>query len=114
MSDTGDTYRAMREDSKKRRAHNRDKSQAILKRHGILFESRNNGAHLIIREGNVTVADFWPGTGLWEMREGRKGRGVFKLIKALQEPLVADANRFMLSDDADYFEAAGIDDIGAK
>jgi len=30
------------------------------------------------------------------------------------ESILADANREMFGDDADYFEAAGIDDIGAK
>lgn len=84
MSDSGDVYRAMKEDSKERRARNRDKSPAILRKHGIAYHSRNGGAHLIIVEDLSVVADFWPGTGKWIFRRGSKeGRGVFSLIKEL-------------------------------
>lgn len=40
---------------------------------------------------------------------------VNKLMKdSLEEKAIQDANREMLGDDADYFDAAGIDYIGDK
>ncbi len=81
MSDLGDTFNALREDSKAKRANNRASSAELLRKAGIAFESRNGGAHLIVSDARVIV-DFWPGTGLWISRGGtRRGRGVRKLIR---------------------------------
>lgn len=76
-------FRAMDELSKARRASNRDGSPKILEREGISFSSRNYGAHLIVY-GKVRTADFWPGTGRWIIRGGKKGFGVFNLVKLLK------------------------------
>jgi hypothetical protein len=68
-----------------KRAKNRESSETVLTRHGIAHESRNNGAHLIVRRNNYTV-DFWPGTGKYIFRETSpviQGRGVFNLIRQL-------------------------------
>lgn len=41
--------------------------------------SNNGGIHLVIGD-----FDFWPSTGLFKNRKtGKKGRGVFNLIKVL-------------------------------
>lgn len=61
---------------------NREQSAQILARSGISFETRNSGAHLVIKHEGKTV-DFWPGTGKWADRAGASGRGVFKLLKHL-------------------------------
>lgn len=87
MSDMGEDFRAMREHGQQRRAANREDSPALLRQHGVTFDSRNNGAHLIVKHAGKTV-DFWPGTGKWIDRfapSGRapNGRGVFKLLKHL-------------------------------
>lgn len=79
-------WRAEEQRSKDKRAMNRAASPKYLERQGIKFESRNEGAHLIV-DGRV---DFWPGTGLWIVKEGNKrGRGVKHLanwIKNTQPP----------------------------
>ena len=75
---------AMREASRERRAGNRENSAAILRDRGIAFEERNAGAHLIVRHAGK-VADFWPGTGKYQVRgTGKYRRGVFNLIKELE------------------------------
>ena len=78
-------------ESKARRAGHRESSPAMLRGAGIAFEARNNGAHLIVQH-NGRVADFWPGTGLFNIRGDldRRGkpqylRGVRLLIKQLRE-----------------------------
>lgn len=70
-------------ESQARRSDNREKSAAILAEKGVQFESKNMGAHLIVRHSGK-VADFWPGTGKYIPRGGgRPGRGVFNLLKLL-------------------------------
>ena len=81
MGDMAEVFNAMREDSKERRARNRDSSARILAEAGMAFESKNNGAHLVV-EGRY---DFWPGTGLWMARgEKTKRRGVKNLIQRIK------------------------------
>ncbi len=95
MGDVGefwaDVKPGMIEESKERRANNRESSAKILEEKGFKFETKNGGAHLIVKRGAM-VADFWPGTGKWIIRPskapgswkvGRDGRGVFQLIKAM-------------------------------
>lgn len=66
-----------------KRADNRQKSTDVLRSHGVQFESKNGGAHLVVFAGNQ-VADFWPGTGKWIIRGAAEyRRGVFKLLLAL-------------------------------
>lgn len=73
------------EESKQRRAHNREASAQLLAGAGIYFASSNAGAHLIVSAHGRTV-DFWPGTGLWIERGGKRGRGVFGLIRSINHP----------------------------
>ena len=80
MSDLGDYWRAARAESAKRRANNREKSAEILSEHGIEFEVKNGGAHIIVK-GVDCLIDFWPGTGKFITRNGDLGRGVRNLLK---------------------------------
>ena len=74
---------AMKEESQNRRAKNRQGSAELLKGAGIEFESKSNGAHLIVKGKNETF-DFWPGTGLWIGRKSNKRkRGVRKLMSEI-------------------------------
>lgn len=87
MGDTGDYWRDlaphMKAVSQAKRASHRDKAPEILKGVGIDFESRNDGAHLIVK-GEGTTIDFWPGTGLWKVRHTTiQRRGVFPLLRYL-------------------------------
>lgn len=92
MGDMADDFNALktalREQSIRKRQHNRESSPQVLERHGVRYESRNGGIHLIVscgEMGNETVVDFWPGTGKWIARDVAKsnGRGVFRLLKWL-------------------------------
>lgn len=82
--DMGDVFNAMREASKERRARNRQFGPELLRQEGIPFESRNDGAHLIVGFQGF-IYDYWPGTGYWKSREtGISRRGVRKLISRIQ------------------------------
>ena len=81
--DTGEFWRSVRADRREKREKNRADSATMLQQAGLRFETKNLGAHLIVRAIGLTV-DFWPGTGLWIVRNPkREGRGVQRLIDAL-------------------------------
>lgn len=85
MSELGDTFRAMRDDSKARRARNRAYGAAGLLAAGVRFSTRNQGDHLMIEEPGRRRIDYWPGTGLWKEASGRhSGRGINSLLKYLK------------------------------
>lgn len=85
MSDMGDDFNALKKMRQEKRAGNRYDSAAILSRAGIMFESKNMGAHLIVLAGRQEV-DFWPGTGLWIVRgETARRRGVRKLVEYVEK-----------------------------
>ena len=79
-------FRAMKEYKVEKRSYNTEFSTEILKKTGIVFVSKNNGAHLIIMDPKAPIADFWPSTGKFIFRYNSvKGRGVYNLIKQLQK-----------------------------
>ena len=80
-----DVKPAMQEASQQRRASNRANSAALLRANGVPFESKNGGAHLIV-EGRECPIDFWPGTGKWHSRCGKKGFGVRNLVAFIGAP----------------------------
>lgn len=79
MGDMGDIFKALKEDRKIKKDSNRVSSTQILEDHGIEFESKNHGVHLIITCDTGKI-DFWPSTGKWTPRGERSGRGISKLI----------------------------------
>lgn len=84
MGDVGDDFNALKKMRQEKRASNREDSAAILSRAGIVFESKNLDAHLVVQAGAKTV-DFWPGTGLWIVRGTKeKRRGVRKLVEYVE------------------------------
>lgn len=90
MGDMGDYWRDVKpglaEISKQKRAANRQNGAARLAAAAIQFESKNDGAHLIV-QGPGYVVDYWPGTGKWITRGCRftlTGRGIARLIKHLE------------------------------
>lgn len=78
-------YAALKEAQRAKRQSNTQQSTALLQSRGIAFETKNRGAHLIVRHAG-RVVDFWPSGGRFIEREGAKaqGRGVFNLLKALE------------------------------
>lgn len=74
-------YKKMRQS---KRADNREQSAKLLRDAGVVFVSKNEGAHLIV-EGPNGFIDFWPGTGKWHVRGipveiGFGVRGLINLI----------------------------------
>lgn len=83
MSNMGEQFKEMREDSKRRRARHREQSPRLLEAAGISFEEKNYGVHLIVK-GSDGLIDFWPGTGRWISRCGKRGFGVRNLINYIK------------------------------
>ena len=91
MSEVAEIYSVLRTNSRKKRASNREWSANRLTELGVEFESKNNGAHLVVKmdickEGlshSARLIDFWPGTGLWKTRSGLQGRGINGLLQVL-------------------------------
>ena len=85
MSEIGEMYSHLKAESIVKRGNNREFSANLLKNNNIDFESKNNGSHLIVNH-NGKIADFWPGTGKFNIR-GEDGyfRGVRNLIKKLNK-----------------------------
>lgn len=85
-SELGEHFNALREESRARRERNRLAGPAILGENGVVYQTRNEGAHLVIHGGDgQPIADYWPGTGKWQARKlAISGRGVFKLIRWLK------------------------------
>ena len=66
---------------KEKRKSNTISSTEILKKFEIKFESKNDGAHIIVEN-----FDFWPSTGLFINRKTKKrGRGIFNLLKQIRK-----------------------------
>lgn len=80
MSEIGEMWQEVRKAQQEKRADNRENSAQYLENRGIPFVEKNGGAHLIV-EGDEGYIDFWPGTGRWRTRNGRKGFGVRKLVE---------------------------------
>lgn len=80
MGDMAEIFNAYKEGRKVKKRNNKKESTELLIKHDIKFTSKNNGSHLIV-EGLFGPIDFWPSTGRFITRNGRKGRGVRKLIK---------------------------------
>ena len=79
-------WRAHHADQAKKRAENRISSSEVLRKAGVPFVVKNNGAHLILDER----VDFWPGTSLWHCRiTPTKGRGIRRLFDFLGVPFPA-------------------------
>lgn len=94
MSEAAEIFPDLKEESRKRRASNRERSTAMLLHLGLEFDAKNDGAHLIIRHNGKTV-DFWPGTGKFIPRtpKPKHGRGVFNLLQILGiDPKAAKEN----------------------
>lgn len=81
--DMGEAFRDLRKERQEVHRQRRNSSAATLARLKVPFEWKNAGAHLIIRPADKPAIDFWPGTGLWVQRGGRKGRGFGPLMKFL-------------------------------
>ena len=73
------------------RAERRLRATDALTDAGIAFETRNNGAHLILHHHGITV-DVWPSTGRWKARRSSiwEGRTIESLLKNLLSGTAAE------------------------
>ncbi len=83
-SDMGEMFNEHKKARQEKRAQNRESSTEYLKRRNIAFNEKNGGAHLIVHSIGGMV-DFWPGTGLWQIRNGRRGFGVKALVAYVEK-----------------------------
>jgi hypothetical protein len=79
MSDLGDTFKAMKDESKRRREANRSRGEAALSGAGYEVK-RYSEYHLF-----VGGFHYWPSTGLFiDAETGRRRRGIRNLLVALE------------------------------
>jgi len=79
--DMGAFWRDVKAAGQAKRADNRKSSPELLKEAGIAFDTKNDGAHLVVPVRGLLI-DFWPGKGLWIVRGStQRHGGVRKLIK---------------------------------
>lgn len=81
MGSMREDFRAYDQYSRMKKQANKQFSTNLLIEQGIIFESKNEGLHLVIRtrKGNI---NFFPSTGLYN--GAVKGRGVYNLLKELK------------------------------
>lgn len=65
---------------KRKKRKNLEWSTNKLKELGIDFESKNDGIHLVVKNG-ANVANFYPSTGRYMVHGGIWKRGINNLIK---------------------------------
>jgi len=88
MGDCGDDYKALKEHHKeeKKRRYEEIRPEEKLEEAEVLYQIKNGGYHLIVLDSNKKpFADFWPTTGKWLLRSGKRGHGVKRLIKIIKE-----------------------------
>lgn len=85
MNETTEMWRDVRHEQQAQRSTNRERGAFQLTSRGFKFESKNDGAHLVVKHGGRTV-DYWPGPGKWIVRGSRRrGHGVFDLMRLLEQ-----------------------------
>ena len=68
--------------SEKRKA-NKEYGLEFLKSKNIPFVDLNNGVHVRLVFDGETI-DFYPSTGLYILKDGTRGRGIFNLWKLVR------------------------------
>lgn len=82
MGDEGEIWRAHKEYAREKKVHNKKESLALLRYHGYEVECLDQFVH----HYRVNGWSFWPTTGkFYDPKTGRKGRGVFNLLKILKQ-----------------------------
>lgn len=69
---------------KERKQTMRKNVPEILKAKGVVFESKSNGALLLVKHASVLIS-YWPGAGRWEEQKvnPRRGWGIQSLFEYL-------------------------------
>lgn len=91
-----------------KKTHNRVQSTKILVKNDVVFESKNNGLHLIVRS-NAGKIDFYPSTGKYVRRiDKKRGRGVFNLLDMLKNNTVDGDDGCDVCGQLPYLESTGM------
>jgi len=83
MSELGDDFKAWDDQKKAKKVSNKEQSTQLLIDRGVNFTSHGGGIHLKVHSDHIGIIDFWPSTGKFKTKQGKQGRGVFKLLKLL-------------------------------
>ncbi|MFK3558305.1 hypothetical protein [Pasteurella multocida] len=86
MREIESAFLAYKQARKQVKQKNQEQNTSLLKELNIGFESKINGAYLVIKHNSKTL-DFYPSTGLWWDRENKSKqyRGIRKLIDYITE-----------------------------
>lgn len=87
MGDMAEDFKMLREIKKEEKADRLEDYTSRLKESGIPFVSKNHGYHFVVEGANGFV-DFWPSTGKWISRTGRRGFGVQGLISNIKSGII--------------------------
>lgn len=79
-------YAAKRKVQQEKRKANKEYALEFLQRKGIPYKELNAGVHLRITLTDFVV-DFYPSTGLYILKDGTRGRGIFNLWKLVRDKL---------------------------
>ena len=78
--------RAIRLPAELRHLPNREYNLAFLKSKDIPFVDLNDGVHVRVVLDGETI-DFYPSTGLYILKDGTRGSGIFNLWKLVKDRL---------------------------
>ena len=79
-------FTEQREARKKKRKSNKEYGLEFLKRKNIPFVELNSGVHVRVVLDGENI-DFYPSTGLYILKDGTRGRGIFNLWKLVKDKL---------------------------
>ena len=69
-----------------KRKANKEYNLAFLKSKDVPFVDLNDGVHVRVVLDGETI-DFYPSTGLYILKDGTRGRGIFNLWKLVKDKL---------------------------
>lgn len=91
MNEETELWAAYKAHQKRERAERRASAEQHLKDRGINYTVHNDGAHIVIEEGGA-IFDYWPGNTRWRMRPQKSQFGVHKLLAAITQRRVLQAD----------------------
>lgn len=79
--DMGNYYAAMKEHSREKKLSNKETAKQLFELHKVDYETKNNGMMWIVNSKEHGTVIYYPTTGLYSVKNIKKGRGVFNLLK---------------------------------
>lgn len=89
MGELGDYWRDIKAHKKEmaaERAANAEKAIARVEAEGYILQEFNNGNHLKVYDTEMNFyADWWPTTGTFRMKNGKRGGGAISLLANIKK-----------------------------